>query len=90
METALSVRLIAAGITVLIASSMSLAEPAKPGAPAPGKNASAPVVLASAEIGSGVESGEAVASDSAQPPKRKRTARVTTCRCADQTETPQE
>jgi hypothetical protein len=64
------------------------AEPAKTAVPAPAEpqHRSAPIMLASAEIGHAPTSPE-----TGQPaPAKRRIARVTTCRCGDQQPDPEQ
>jgi hypothetical protein len=65
----------------------AMAEPVKPAAPATDQAAKErPVVLASADVAAAtatVANSEAEAGSPAAPARKRRTARVTTCRCAD-------
>jgi hypothetical protein len=77
-------RLILTAASALGLATAAAAEPAKsPAPPAPQAATERPVVLASAAV---PPSPGVATTDSATPPAapaRKRTARVTTCRCAD-------
>jgi hypothetical protein len=83
MEVTMDARLMFIAASALGLATGAVAEPAKSPAPAtPAKER--PVVLASAEVPA---SPAAATTDTAAPPaapaRKPRTARVTTCRCAD-------
>jgi hypothetical protein len=77
-------RLMLIAASALSLASMTAAEPAKSPAPAASATKERPVVLAAAEIpaASAVAGAETTATP-AVPARKPRTARVTTCRCAD-------
>lgn len=85
----MSVRKLLLGAIAMSITTLAAAEPAKPEAAAQAANRPAEVVLASAEqIGvpvPTVQNPSAAAETPAAAPAKKRAARVTTCRCADQT-----
>lgn len=86
METAMIVRSFVAAVLALALSSGSHAEPAKPAVPTASDRPAAPILMASANIeGASVGTSDSGTSDGASAPKRKRAARVTTCRCGGQT-----
>lgn len=72
-------------VTALAAAAMASAEPAPPSAGDSDHQANreAQVVLASADQDPNAESPAPDAQPPATPPKKKRAARVTTCRCGD-------
>ena len=85
----MSVRNLLLGAAALAMTSLAAAEPVKPDtAPAQAVNRPAEVVLASAEqaVASipNVQDANAAPETPVATPVKKRAARVTTCRCADQ------
>jgi hypothetical protein len=84
MEKPMDARLMLIAASALGFAAVAAAEPPKAAAPEPSGTKERPVVLAAAEIpaASAVAGAEATAPPAA-PARKPRTARVTTCRCAD-------